>query len=202
MISDGPGRPRVPAAPVHVDVTAVAVVASGLAFIACGYAATMLNPLLEYRRPALENLEAWRLVTAHVAHLDLRHGLLNAAGLGLVWWLGRSTLRATEWLGLAVAALVAVDAGLYWLSPQVEWYVGGSGVLHGLIAGIAILAFGRGERVFASALGLALGVKLGWEAAGGALTAGLLPVVTDAHLYGAVGGALAGLAMQARGRRL
>lgn len=202
MISDGPGRPRVPATRTGADVTAVAVATAALAFIACGYAAATVNPLLEYRRLALEDLEAWRLVTAHVAHLDLRHGLLNAAGLGLVWWLGRGTLRPIEWLAFTGMALVAVDAGLYWLSPQVEWYVGASGVLHGLIAGIAVMAHGRGERRFAVVLGLALAMKLAWEATGVALSSTRLPVVTDAHLYGAVGGTLAALAMQARIRRL
>lgn len=202
MISDGPDRPWVPAARGGVDVTAFAVAMAALAFIACGYAAATVNPFLEYRRLALADFEAWRLVTAHVAHLDLRHGLLNAAGLGLVWWLGRGTLRPVEWLVLAGTALIAVDAGLYWLSPQVDWYVGASGVLHGLIAGIAVLAYGRGERLFGAALGLALAAKLAWEATGGAFSSALLPVVTDAHLYGAIGGALAGLVMQARGRRL
>ncbi|HEX8784094.1 MAG TPA: hypothetical protein VF764_12020, partial [Steroidobacteraceae bacterium] len=41
--------------------------------------------LLRYERSALADGEWWRLLSAHVVHLDLRHALLNVVGLALVW---------------------------------------------------------------------------------------------------------------------
>src|SRR5438876_6738088 len=40
--------------------------------------------LLRYDRAALAAGQWWRLVTAHVVHLDVRHTLLNELGLSLV----------------------------------------------------------------------------------------------------------------------
>ena len=60
------------------------------------------------------------------------------------------------------------------------------------------------ERLFAAAVLLAIAAKLGWEQWGGAMpgTAALAggSVITEAHLYGAVGGLLAGTVIPAMQR--
>lgn len=166
-----------------------------IAAVACallGAAAHAVNPFLEYRREALEGLQLWRLLTAHAAHLGVAHGALNGAALIFVWLIGRDSASRREWAWLLVGSIAVVDAGLYWLSPDVEWYVGASGALHGLLGGVAVLMLDRGARAYGITLLLALAAKLAWEqVSGGAMTTAALgdaPVVTVAHLYGAVGG--------------
>jgi rhomboid family GlyGly-CTERM serine protease len=169
-----------------------------IAAVACallGAVAHAVNPFLEYRREALEGLQLWRLLTAHAAHLGVAHGALNGAALVLIWRIGRDTTSLREWAWLLLGAAAAVDAGLYWLSPDVEWYVGASGVLHGLLGGVAVLMLDRAARRFGAALLAAIVAKLAWEqVSGGAMTTAALsdaPVVTVAHLYGAIGGVAA-----------
>jgi uncharacterized membrane protein len=100
---------------------------------------------------------------------------------------------------------VAISVGLYLLDPDTQWYMGLSGVLHGLVAcGAAKMlttrTFGLG-----GALAAGLGLKLAWEQVYGPvpLTAASVggAVVVAAHLYGAVAGAVAGLVFGIVSRR-
>jgi hypothetical protein len=87
------------------------------------------------------------------------------------------------------------------LEPQLEWYVGLSGVLHGALAAGAIGWWRHESRALALALTVVLVGKLAWEQWHGALPlSGDMPVVVDAHLYGAVGGALVGGLLWVRSR--
>lgn len=152
---------------------------------------------LRYERSAVAAGEWWRLVTAHLVHLDGPHLAMNLAGLVLLWCLYSADARPRDWLVVALAAALAVGLGLYVLAPGVLWYVGLSGVLHGLWAGGGVACFARWRLEAAVTLAL-LAAKLALESAHGALSSVLgsaLPVVTVAHLYGAVGGALAAVAL-------
>ena len=147
--------------------------------------------LLRYDRTGLAAGQLWRLFGAHLVHLDLIHAVLNGAALWLlVAAVGRG-VAARDWLLIVAGATFGVDAGLYWLMPQLTWYVGLSGVLHGALAGPALLLCLR-RRPTGYLLLLLLAGKLAWEQAAGPLpgTAGLISgaVVTEAHLFGAVGG--------------
>lgn len=171
-------------------------VVAALLFAATLLVAQLLHPdqqtALRYDRAALQAGEWWRLITAHLTHLGWRHALLNAAaGAILVLLLGHA-LSAKQWLLAVVVSVAAVNAGLWWLSPEIDWYVGASGALHGVIAagGLALL---RTRDWRGGLLLLLLSAKLLYEQ----LTtdnlgfSGGIPVVMDAHLYGAVGGTLA-----------
>lgn len=168
------------------------VVTVAIAGTLLGLLSHEVNSVLEYRRSGLESLQLWRLLTAHLAHLDFVHGALNGAALLLVWRIVRDFVSPTECAWLLVGSITTIDAGLYLLSPAVEWYVGASGALHGLLAGAAVLMLDRGARVQGVVVLLAVGAKLVLEqAGGGALTTFMLgdaPVVAVAHLYGAAGG--------------
>jgi len=176
-------------------------IAAAVLFLLLGAAAPWANPWLEYQRAALSGLELWRLATAHAAHLDASHGALNGAALLLIWHLGDPVTRKAEWAWLVAGSIAAVDAGLYWLSPAVEWYVGASGLLHGLFAGVALLSLLRGRRTFGLLCLVALAGKLAWEGLAGQATSaallGDLPMVPAAHLYGSIGGIAAALALAA-----
>jgi len=152
-----------------------------------------------YARGPLQHGEAWRLVTGHLVHLDLSHALLNVVGLALVWALYRGAWRLGEWSVVLVTGMLAIDAGLWWLQPQVQWYVGASGVLHALIAA-GVIAQWNTERGICIVVAVLLGAKLLWEAWHGALPfAGEShDVVLSAHRYGAAGGILAATALTLR----
>jgi rhomboid family GlyGly-CTERM serine protease len=154
---------------------------------------------LSYARDAVRGAELWRLISAHVVHLDFRHALLNVVGLVLVWALYRRLWSASEWLVIVLSGMLAIDAGLWVLQPGLEWYVGASGVLHAMIAAGLVAQF-RTERAIAVGVALLLIAKLAWEARQGALpfAGGDQHVVLPAHLYGAIGGLIAGLCLSLR----
>ena len=156
-----------------------------------------------YDRAALAHGEWWRLISAHFVHLGPRHTLLNAAAAGILVLLFGEALSARSWPVVLAASLVAVDAGLWFFSPNIQWYAGASGVLHGVIAagGLALanLRDWRGGVLLAL-----LTSKLIFEqyTSGDLGFAGGLPVVLDAHLYGALGGAAGLLGWRIAARQL
>jgi rhomboid family GlyGly-CTERM serine protease len=145
--------------------------------------------LLRYERTGLAQGEWWRLATAHLVHLDLRHALLNDLGLTLMWALFARNYSPGAWLVLVLGAAAGVDAGLWLADSTVEWYVGSSGVLHGVMAGGALAHVRLGERDGWALVAL-LALKLAYEQWMGALPLAGSAVVVDAHLYGVLGGAL------------
>ena len=151
---------------------------------------------LRYDRAALREGEWWRLISAHWVHLSVRHLLLDSAGLVLLWTLYARELRPWDWLPVLVGATATIDAGLWWAQPQIEWYVGLSGLLHGAwSAGAAAVALRHGRWGWLMLAILAL--KLLLEQRAGASLVAEFPVVTMAHVYGALGGlgAFAALAL-------
>lgn len=149
--------------------------------------------LLRYDRVAiLDAGEYWRLVTGHLVHDSVRHLALNLAGLAGVVALFPRHYAPGNWLWIALASVVAIDVGFVWNEPQLEWYVGLSGLLHGVLAAGAIAWWRFESKALALTLTVVLIVKLTWEQVQGALPlSGDMSVIVAAHLYGAIGGALA-----------
>ncbi|MEE4161163.1 MAG: rhombosortase [Woeseiaceae bacterium] len=163
-----------------------------------------VREVLRFDRQAIAAGEAWRLVTGHLVHLGTRHMLLNSAGLLLVGLLVGREYRLRDWAAVTLASMASIDAGLWWLKPSLDWYVGLSGVLHGWFAAGIVGALLKRRPDAWLLLGLLLG-KLVLEQLQGALPGSAAaaggPVVVDAHLYGAVGGAIAGLLLTRLGGR-
>ena len=151
---------------------------------------------LRFDRGAVMDGQGWRLLTGHLVHLGWAHALMNLAALSLLAVAARPWLGPGAWALAALASAAAVDLGLWLSRPAIDWYVGLSGILHGLAAtaGIVIL---RDAPLTAGALLLALAAKLAWEAVQGPLpltaAASGGEVVVAAHLWGALGGAVVGL---------
>ena len=144
--------------------------------------------LLRYDRAGLAAGQWWRLLTAHVVHLGLEHAALNSMGLVLMWALFARDYKPGQWVLIALASMLAIDAGLWLRDSTVIWYVGSSGALHGVMSA-GTLAHLRRRDLDGWILAAFIIVKLTYEQ-----TAGALPfaegegVVVDAHLYGALGG--------------
>jgi rhomboid family GlyGly-CTERM serine protease len=90
---------------------------------------------LRYDRFGLMDGEMWRVLTAHLVHLNLPHLFLNLFGLFLICELLWGELPLRHGIGLLAFSGMAISACLWWLHPELAWYAGLSGVLHGLWAG-------------------------------------------------------------------
>jgi rhomboid family GlyGly-CTERM serine protease len=159
--------------------------------------------LLRYQREAVLQGEYWRLVTAHLVHGSTQHLLLNSAGLALIGWLfADEGYSWRAWLLIALFSIAAIDLGFVFFEPQLTWYLGLSGVLHGALIAGAMSWWRSQPKWLALLLSAYLVGKLTWEQVVGALPlSGDMPVVVDAHLYGSIGGALAGFILWVQAHR-
>lgn len=184
----------------------IAIATVALALACAGLQASGMVPYLRYDRLAIGSGEVWRLLTGHLVHLGGAHLAVNVAGLALVALLVGRYLSLRAWGATLVLCGLATAGGLWLLSPDVRWYVGLSGVLHGLlVAGAARAARAGPERTFNALVLAIVGAKLAWEQFVGPLpgTSRLSggAVIVDAHLFGAVGGlAVAGVLLMLRRR--
>jgi rhomboid family GlyGly-CTERM serine protease len=184
------------------DLWVVAALLAVCALLAVG--GDEVRELGRYERYAIENGEYWRLASGHLVHLGFGHLWPNLAALAIIGLLFEDVFRTADWLRLGAAAAVAIDLGLYVLQPDVLWYVGLSGVLHGYVAAGALALLLRREKLGA-VLSVAVAAKLLFEQVVGPvpLTAASVggPVVVAAHLYGVVGALLAQAAVEIARRR-
>jgi rhomboid family GlyGly-CTERM serine protease len=148
---------------------------------------------LRYDRPDLQAGEGWRLLSAHFVHLDLEHAVLNSLGVVLMWALFARDYTPGRWLAIYLGSASCVGLGLWFFSPQIDWYVGASGALHGVMTA-GTLAHLRRRDLDGWILAVFIVVKLAYEQSAGALPfAGSPDTVVDAHLYGAIGGVVLAL---------
>ena len=159
--------------------------------------------LLRYDRAGLAAGQWWRLLTGHIVHLDLEHAALNSLGMVLMWALFARDYSPRQWILIVLATVAAIDAGLWLRDSTVAWYVGSSGALHGVMAA-GTLAHLRRRDLDGWILAAFIVVKLSFEQRSGALPfadsgAG---VVVDAHLYGALGGAVVAAFLKPRAEPL
>lgn len=159
------------------------------------FAHPALTDLLEWSRNGMVQGQWWRLLTGHWVHLGTTHLLLNVAGLALLGLLFDRPM-STGWLvGYLLTAPVAISLGLAWAVPELDWYRGFSGCLHGLFVMLALANLRRQPR-WNGLLLTGLAAKLMLEPYLPGSTAGLIgaPVIYQAHGLGALTGLVAGLA--------
>ncbi|MGI9204285.1 MAG: rhombosortase [Woeseiaceae bacterium] len=159
--------------------------------------------LLKYDRLAIESGELWRFITAHFAHLGRSHLLLNMLGLFLTWLLVGRYFSGLQWILVAIVSMAFQAAGFWYLDSNMLWYVGMSGLLHGLMLAGALKGIGilRTESLLLCGLVIAkLVYEQFWGPLPGSESTSGGNVVVNAHLYGAVGGALAAFMLRHRAR--
>jgi len=148
---------------------------------------------VRYDRGLIEHGDYWLLITGHFSHFNWMHWLLNSVGLVIVALFFSAYGTLVHWICVFFVSSIFVSLGLYWLHPEISWYVGLSGVLHGLFI-FGVIGEIRKYPVSGYVLMLLFIMKLVWEMYFGALpgSEGMTGghVVTDAHLYGAIGGAV------------
>jgi len=144
-----------------------------------------------FNRSLVEQGNVWLLFSGHIVHLNWSHWLLNMAGLSIVAFFFSGHASFKQWLLVVLVSACVISAGIWWWLTDIRFYVGLSGVLHGLFLYGALR-----EIRFYPASGYVLVTvlvgKLLWEFFNGPLPgsedmAGGR-VLTEAHLLGAVGG--------------
>ena len=154
---------------------------------------------LRYERAAILDGEIWRLATAHWVHGDLEHLLLNLLGASIITSLFTRTYRPAQWVWILIASVCAIDIGFLICEPQLEWYVGVSGALHGALAAGTVAWWRRESGPLTIALTAIVVGKLAWEQWHGAsLLADDMTVIVNSHLYGAIGGLIAAIVVELR----
>ena len=152
--------------------------------------AGMINTL-QFDRGLIGQGHYWLLLTGHLVHLNWVHWALNMAGLVIVAVFFSLYGNIIDWLFVLLFSAVVIGLGLYWFHPELVWYVGLSGVLHGLFVYGAIREI-RFYPISGYVLVALLSGKLFWEYMNGPMpgseemTGGR--VVVEAHLYGAIAG--------------
>jgi membrane associated rhomboid family serine protease len=138
------------------------------------------------------------LFSAHFVHLGVVHLALNLlAALSIGWTCDRLYLAGRLPMA-ALASLLGIDLGLLYGPWQIDWYVGLSGILHGLFAWLTLtlaisppIKFAPSVRVLAAILfvtGLAK-VVTGLSVPVGMADWRGVPLATPVHVYGYFAGA-------------
>jgi rhomboid family GlyGly-CTERM serine protease len=157
-----------------------------------------IRAALSYQRTAIAAGEWWRVLTAHFVHLDAGHALLNCLGLVLMWALFARDYSPLRWLAIYLFSALAISLGLYLFNPRIEWYVGASGALHGVMTA-GTLAHLRRRDLDGWILAVFIVAKLSYEQIAGSMPfAGTGNTLVDAHLYGAIGGLVLALFLRSR----
>ena len=147
---------------------------------------------LVFNREAINAQEWWRLLSGNFTHANFPHLALNVAGLWVLLFLFSHTFNHTVFVISIIMLCFIVGISLYLFNPQLVFYYGFSGVLYGLfIIGSAQALLKKDGFTGISVLFVTLG-KVIWDSInGGSETSADLigmPVATDAHLYGVIGG--------------
>jgi rhomboid family GlyGly-CTERM serine protease len=156
---------------------------------------------LRFDRGAIDAGEWWRMLSGNFVHLGGWHLFLNAMGILVLVLLCPEVLAWGVWLRRLALIGLGMSAGLYWGVPDNIWYVGLSGVLHGLF----VLGLGRQivcgrDLIAAGCLAFLVG-KVAWELVAGAPVSDEAAiggrVLVESHLYGSLSALLYGLIFDA-----
>lgn len=163
-----------------------------LIMLICGiFQLVGLKPVLQFDRIAIEQGEFWRALSANFVHLGAGHYWMNMGALGLMWLMFYQRLCWREWTYVILMSSFFVFLGVWFFEPNLIYYVGLSGTLHGIMCAGVMREWSH-DRYFAAVVGAMTCAKLCYEQFYGALpgsenSAGGR-VIVDAHLFGALGG--------------
>ncbi len=161
-----------------------------------GLFGSTVNEILLYKRDLINAGQLWRLMSGCFVHLGLYHTILNLTGFAFWYVLFARRYKSRFWLALLFGIAFSNGIFLYLFSPNIDYYAGLSGSLHGLIL-FSLILESRKDKLNIL-FSLALIGKIIYEQLPGYDVNYLqehmhAPVVVDAHMFGAIIGAVLGI---------
>ncbi|WP_412971103.1 rhombosortase [Glaciecola sp. MF2-115] len=138
----------------------------------------------------------YQLLTGHFLHTNFVHILFNLMGLLLLWALHGDDYEVRSYLSKFFILCILLSLCINFFAPDITWYVGLSGAIHGVFAWGCISDL-ENKLLSGWLLLIGLVLKVGNEQINGA--GSLMPdlidanVAVDSHLYGAILGLAIGL---------
>jgi len=149
------------------------------------------SELLAYYHNGISEGEIWRLISATFCHTNFNHLLMNIVGLIITLGLFIELFKTIKILPIVFFCSFFIGFCLFFLEKEVIWYVGLSGVLHGLFSYGVAGDLARKDP-WGYLLGAGFAIKIVYEQVFGAAqsTVDLIAadVLVNAHLYGAIAG--------------
>lgn len=150
----------------------------------------LIGPEIFRLEPRLVNeWQLWRVLTGHWVHANWVHYGLNMSGLILCLALTGVNWSIWHWLWRILVLSLGISLGLYQWYPDINWYVGFSGVLFGLYVLCAYASL-KDQLMMSSLILLFIAIKIILEQWSSVKisTSELIgvPVMVDAHFYGVV----------------
>ncbi|QOL24723.1 rhombosortase [Thalassotalea sp. LPB0316] len=149
---------------------------------------------LGYSHMAISEGQVWRLLSGHFFHANDNHLIMNLMGLWCLWLLHGDYYHYRNMAALYLISAITTGLGMFYFDPDVEIYVGLSGILHGVLIWGALKdiqhKYNMGYLLLFATIG-----KIGFEQYFGASDEVVklieMNVAVNAHLFGAIGGVLA-----------
>jgi len=153
-----------------------------------------LNDMFIYDRALITQGEYWRLITGHLLHTNLAHFLLNSAAVILLAILHGKFYTISNYFFVFIISALFTSIGIYFYDPKLIYYVGLSGILHGIFIWGALKDIVNKDKT-GYLLFIGVIMKITHEQIYGASDdiAKIINanVAIDAHLWGTVSGILA-----------
>jgi rhomboid family GlyGly-CTERM serine protease len=178
----------------------------GAACLLLAIAGEPLASSLAWQRGAILHGEVWRLWSGHLVHYSASHGAADALALLATGMLAEPLAGSRRYALVLLGGAALISLGLLACVPELYEYRGASGLamLAAALAGVLLWRHRLAARPLIQVAGLALALKMLWDANGHTLTLAGLPtgvvVSWQAHLLGALVGV--GAAMWIGDRRV
>lgn len=181
----------------HLTLSLWLTLGLGGLMVLLGLFPSMTEPLLQFDRARVVQGEWWRLLSGQLVHYGIYHLAMNVAALLLCGYVLLRDLSLPSYASLLLITAVGVGLGIQTLSPDLDFYAGLSGVLHGLIVAGLLLGLREAPIFNGIALLLLVGKLVQEQSADFDTSHALLPVpvAVDAHAYGAVAGLIFALVL-------
>jgi membrane associated rhomboid family serine protease len=133
--------------------------------------------------PAIANGDWWRVITGGFLHAGILHLALNMYVLYIAGRILEPAIGTPRFLGIYFVSLLAGSMGALIVDPNTTT-VGASGAIFGLMAGVVVIARGRGVDELAQQFGLFVVLNL-------VLSFSLSGISVGGHIGGLIGGLVA-----------
>lgn len=160
------------------------------------WAGPEVTQALAYVMDKIAQGQWWRLITGQLLHTNTHHLILNSVGLILLTFAFNPELNPKRDASFFIICLLCCGIGLALFFPEIHWYKGLSGVLHGYMIYFLFQSMRTNLRLSLLVLAVIMG-KVIWEQSPFSdlsATEALIEsrVAIEIHLIGAVTGLIVG----------